>query len=404
MLIINSFLLNPPLTFEMGPDSWTWALSILSILRILLVKEAQTLLSLPVITGLRLLVLSLLACFNFNHIFIFYLFFELRALIVFFFILGFGYQPERTIARMFLIMFTILSSLPLFIMILILWREFGLIQFTEIIIQRINSTSVSRLFLLMLILGFLVKFPIYFFHIWLPKAHVEASAGGSIILAGVLLKLGSYGLFRVLPLLYTSNLISFIFFFSLIGGRLIRILCIRLTDLKLLIAYSSVAHISLVIRSILRITRIGNRGALFIRLAHGITSSALFYGVGLLYNFSGSRIFFFNRRALSWGPWLAFFWFIFRAFNIGTPPTFNFWAEILMLFTVINYSWLRTLPVGIMLFCAVLFRIILYTNLHAQKLRYEARHNLLISSKTLIVFTIHLVILVYITFFIIFLY
>merc|ERR1711988_2083329 len=111
--------------------------------------------------------------------------------------------------------------------------------------------SKSRtVYLIILLMSFLVKFPIFLFHQWLPKAHVEAPVGGSIILAGILLKLGGYGIIRILFLLKTVSVFYFIVLFSLFGGRLLRVVCLINRDIKVLIAYSSVVHISLIISNL----------------------------------------------------------------------------------------------------------------------------------------------------------
>jgi len=104
-----------------------------------------------------------------------------------------------------------------------------------------------NLYLSIMLMSFLVKFPIFFFHQWLPKAHVEAPVGGSMILAGVLLKLGGYGLIRLILFIKNEKFILLVIIFSLLGGSILRIVCLINRDIKVIIAYSSVVHIALII-------------------------------------------------------------------------------------------------------------------------------------------------------------
>lgn len=276
-------------------------------------------------TLLILMVARLVGCFNRDGLISFYVFFESRALVVFFFVLRFGYQPERHVARLYLILFTALTSLPFILLVLVLVKSFSFMTFRALqSAWRFYRTPLSRSLRALLVLGFLVKFPVYVFHIWLPKAHVEASRSGSILLAGILLKLGTYGAYIVRGLLYGRFIGYYSVFFALLGGLILRGLSLRLVDFKVLIAYSSVVHIRFVMGGVLSINRLGEVGSLGISLSHGVVSSGLFFGAGVYYNSSNSRLFMFNKGSITTAPWFSFFWFILCASNMGTPPSFNF--------------------------------------------------------------------------------
>jgi len=254
-----------------------------------------------------LLLLRLIFCFAVRRYLLFYLFFELRLIPTFFIIIGWGYQPERLQAGVYLILYTLLASLPLLFILIKINSVMGSLWIWDYLVGQwcLNSGYwFSLIVSLGAIFAFLVKLPIFVTHLWLPKAHLEAPVAGSIILAGVLLKLGGYGLIRVLVKLYSGYLQIRVIFFSLrlVGIVVVGVICCRLNDLKALVAYSSVAHIGLVICGSLTGTRWGFNGRLIIIISHGLGSSGLFCIVNVIYERLHRRSMHLNRGVLSLIP------------------------------------------------------------------------------------------------------
>jgi NADH-ubiquinone oxidoreductase chain 4 len=235
------------------------------------------------------LILLLIITFTVTNMFLFYLFFEATLIPTLILIIGWGYQPERVQAGIYILFYTLTASLPLLIIIIWLKTHQGTLNFELLKILGVNKIRIWGY--LAAVGAFLVKMPIYLVHLWLPKAHVEAPVRGSIILAGVLLKLGGYGLMRMSPLFFNQFIIINYAWvaLSLAGGTIIRFICLRQTDTKRLVAYSSVAHISLVIGGIIVRTLSGASGCIVLIIAHGLCSSGIFCLTNIVFERIGTR-------------------------------------------------------------------------------------------------------------------
>ena len=305
-----------------------------------------------------LLLLFLILTFISINLFMFYLFFERSLIPTLILILGWGYQPERLQAGSYLLFYTLFVSLPILVGIFYLFREVNTLNFYLINNYLFNI----ELLYFSLVLAFLVKIPIFLVHLWLPKAHVEAPVSGSIILAGIILKLGGYGLLRVMRFLQTIALkINFVFIrISLVGGVLISLVCLRQTDLKALIAYSSVAHMGIVLAGLITMTYWGICGSYVLMIAHGLCSSGLFCLANITYERLGSRSLLINKGLLNFIPSLTLWWFLLRAGNIAAPPTLNLLGEISLLNRIVSWSWISIIIIAFLSFFRAAYTLYLY--------------------------------------------
>nr|WRK21487.1 NADH dehydrogenase subunit 4 [Nelidina sp. n.] len=284
-------------------------------------------------TNLILMLLMYLIFFSLSFIYM-YMSFEFVLFPLMVLILGWGYQPERLLAGMYMYIYTIMVSLPLLVMILIIYFSYYSLFFDCMI-----YTSKNFIIHLILTLVFMMKLPIYLLHFWLPKAHVQAPVSGSMILAGLMLKIGGYGLVRVMFIYeFLFMTYSYIWFsISLLGLIIISLVCMIQGDFKCLIAYSSVSHMCMVVLGLISMSNWGLWGSYLLMLGHGFCSSGLFYLMNLYYNFSLSRSFFINKGLMNYVPSGSMFLFIMCLFNMSCPPSVNFLSEFMILISMENY-------------------------------------------------------------------
>nr|YP_006575891.1 NADH dehydrogenase subunit 4 [Champsocephalus gunnari]ADW15936.1 NADH dehydrogenase subunit 4 [Champsocephalus gunnari] len=285
----------------------------------------------------------LILAFSATELIMFYVMFEATLLPTLMIITRWGNQAERLNAGMYFLFYTLASSLPLLVALLILQNTSGTLSLLTLQYMSPMSltTHADKLWWVGCLLAFLVKMPLYGVHLWLPKAHVEAPIAGSMILAAVLLKLGGFGMMRMMLVLepLTKEMLYPFIVFALWGIVMAGSICLRQTDLKSLIAYSSVSHMGLVVAGILVQTPWGFAGALILMIAHGLTSSALFCLANTNYERIHSRSILLARGLHMVLPLMATWWFFASMANLALPPLPNLMGELMIITSLIGWSY-----------------------------------------------------------------
>lgn len=276
----------------------------------------------------------LLLVFLVTDIMLFYIFFE-SVLIPLFLIVGiWGGSPNRVRAAFLLFLFTLMGSLFMLLSILAMYYNTGSTDF-GVLAQYTFDPTIQKLLWIGVFISMAVKFPIWPLYSWLYRAHAEAPIAGSILLAGIVLKMATYGTIRILLAFlpdasyYFSPLVQTLAIMSIIYASLATL---RQTDFKALVAYSSVGHMGIVVLGLFSNNVQGIEGSIVLSIAHGFVSPALFILVGaVLYDRFHTRTIRYYRGVVTYMPIFSVFFFLFTIFNAGIPLSVNWVGEILCL-------------------------------------------------------------------------
>nr|AYC65883.1 NADH dehydrogenase subunit 4 [Amyrsidea minuta] len=331
----------------------------ISLMMLLTADNYQNSTMLKILTNI--LMITLIFLFLTPKVVTFFILYEFSLIPTMMIILGWGYQPERIQAAFSLLLYTMIFSLP-FLSVILFYKDF--MKEISFPLSGSDISYFSNSVTLICCLIFLVKIPLFFIHFWLPKAHVEAPLPGSMILAGVLLKMGGYGLIRFNQWMTSNTINNFFVSLAAVGMILICLVCLSTTDMKMIIAYSSINHMNFMIVGLMMTSLLSLSGSLIMMISHGLVSSGMFFLADTSYKRFNSRSLFNQKSFIILQPLMGLWWFILSMLNIGLPPTMGSISEIyIIISTVKDFSFFQSIIVMYMFFSAF-YSIFLFYNVN----------------------------------------
>uniref|UniRef100_A0AB38ZLF4 NADH-ubiquinone oxidoreductase chain 4 n=1 Tax=Andricus sp. TaxID=3022421 RepID=A0AB38ZLF4_9HYME len=310
-----------------------------------------------------IMMIMLILTFSSINYFMFYFFFEISMIPTLFLIVGWGGQFERIEASIYMLMYTLFASLPMMIILLKIYNKINILN----MILLSNMNLINNIYMyIYLLLAFLVKMPMFFFHLWLPKAHVEAPISGSMILAGIMLKLGGYGLLRMmlimeeLCLIYNYLIISF----SLMGAVFISLLCLKQIDMKNIKLLIHLYYMGMMLSSLMSMNMLGYIGGLMMMIGHCLCSSGVFCLVNINYERLLTRSMLLNKGMMNIMSFNKIILIYYMYFYYIIPPSLNLFSEIMMINSLLMWSEALLVILMMLSFFSVVYTMYFYSSIN----------------------------------------